>query len=92
MSIGWNPFFENKQKSMETHILHHYGRDLYSCILKVCILGYLRPETNFSSLDELIKAINNDILQSKEILDRPDLLKYKSHSFFSTNNNCTNIV
>ncbi|KAJ8962542.1 hypothetical protein NQ318_000934 [Aromia moschata] len=27
LSIGWNPFYQNKVKSMETHILHEYDSD-----------------------------------------------------------------
>lgn len=82
MSIGWNPFYQNSTKSMETHILHEYENDFYGQELRVVILGYLRPEKNFSSLNELIEAIKNDILQAKNELDKAHYAQYKNHIFF----------
>ena len=36
MSIGWNPFYENKKRTMETHIVHKFEEaDLYGRQLKV---------------------------------------------------------
>ena len=36
MSIGWNPFYENKKRAMETHIVHKFDEaDLYGRQLKV---------------------------------------------------------
>ena len=78
MSIGWNPFYENKKRAMETHIVHKfeeadlYGRQLKvvnhidfwvlflplgNTITQVIILGFIRPEQNFDSLEALIDAI-----------------------------------
>lgn len=120
MSIGWNPFFENKHKSMvikyirnitslqwmkvnvhdnfcvylfffvlnhfkETHILHKYDRDLYGCLLKVCIVGYLRPEKNFESLDALIVAIKDDIAQADAQLEESQYHKYSINDFWNIN-------
>ena len=34
MSIGWNPFYDNEKKSMETHILNRFDGDLYGQLLK----------------------------------------------------------
>lgn len=82
LSIGWNPFYGNKEKSVETHILHDYNCDLYGKILKICIVGYLRPEQNFDSLDDLIKTIKSDIDQAKELLDTAENKKLKDASFF----------
>lgn len=67
---------------METHILHDYNCDLYGEILKICIVGYLRPEQNFDSLDDLIKTIKSDIDQAKELLDTVENKKLKDAPFF----------
>nr|CAH7719281.1 unnamed protein product [Callosobruchus chinensis] len=83
MSIGWNPFYKNKKKSMETHVIHQFDSDFYGKELRVIILGFLRDEKNFSSLDELIEAINDDIDNSKKQLDRPEFASYKTHPFFA---------
>jgi len=82
MSIGWNPYYDNDHKSMETHILHNFNRDLYGCSLKVCIVGYLRPEKNFNSLDALIIAIKNDISDAEQLLENPEYHKLKHNDFF----------
>ncbi|KAI2552913.1 riboflavin kinase, partial [Homo sapiens] len=50
VSIGWNPYYKNTKKSMETHIMHTFKEDFYGEILNVAIVGYLRPEKNFDSL------------------------------------------
>lgn len=83
MSVGWNPFYKNEKKSIETHVMHKFNEDLYGRTLKVAMLGYLRPEQDFSSLDEIIKKIKEDIQQAEELLDQPEYLEYKNNSFFS---------
>lgn len=82
MSIGWNPYYDNKMKSMETHIIHDFQKDLYGSLLRVCICGYLRPEKNFESLEKLIEAINDDIKEAGTKLDSEDNLNLKNSPFF----------
>ncbi|XP_042219910.1 riboflavin kinase-like isoform X2 [Homarus americanus] len=83
MSIGWNPYYNNKKKSMETHIMHVFKEDFYGSELKVVMLGYIRPEKNFKSLEELITAIHNDISESDKQLLQAQHLHYKQHPFFT---------
>lgn len=83
MSIGWNPFYQNKKKSMEVHLLHKFEQDFYDQELRIVVLGYLRPEKNFDSLDALIKAIDDDINQAKAILDQPEHAVFTNNPFFS---------
>eukprot|EP00099_Drosophila_melanogaster_P012892 NP_001287218.1 uncharacterized protein Dmel_CG2846, isoform B [Drosophila melanogaster] len=83
LSIGWNPFYNNKEKSVETHMLHDFNCDLYGQTLKICIVGYLRPERSFDSLESLIAAIRGDIEQAKAFLDEADKAKLKEAPFFT---------
>jgi len=83
MSIGWNPFFQNKEKSVEVHILKKFENDFYGEEIKVIAIGFIREMTSFSSLDELIKAIENDIRFGKEQLGKPENLKFTTHSFWT---------
>ncbi|XP_039971358.1 putative riboflavin kinase [Bactrocera neohumeralis] len=86
MSIGTNPYYDNKEKSMETHILHKFDGDLYGHFLKVCIVGYLRPERNFESLEELITAIQKDIADAKNLLEGDENNRQLQYSkYFKTN-------
>ncbi|XP_072453580.1 riboflavin kinase [Notamacropus eugenii] len=82
LSIGWNPYYKNTKKSVETHIIHTFKEDFYGEILSIVITGYIRPEKNFSSIDDLISAIQDDIEEAKRQLDLPEHLKLKEDNFF----------
>lgn len=45
-------------------------------------MGYIRPEKNFTSEEELIKAIKTDIAFAEEQLQKPDMIAYKYNQFF----------
>lgn len=83
MSIGWNPYYKNEKKSMETHILHQFDSDFYGSWLRVIVCGYRRPEKNYKSLDDLISDIKEDIADAKEKLDDAVLNELKGDYFFS---------
>lgn len=89
MSIGWNPYYKNTKKSMETHLIHTFKEDFYGQILSVAMVGYIRTERGFSSLEELISAIHSDIEEAKQKLDLPEHLKLKEHNFFRTSTSTT---
>ncbi|XP_017323656.1 riboflavin kinase [Ictalurus punctatus] len=84
MSIGWNPYYKNLKKSMETHLIHKFKEDFYGQMLSVVMVGYIRPERGFNSLDELITAIHSDIEEAKRMLDLPEHTKLKEDNFFRT--------
>ncbi|KAF9898030.1 riboflavin kinase, partial [Lobosporangium transversale] len=50
MSLGWNPFYKNEKKSAEVHIMHNFHRDFYGDELRVIVLGYIRPELDYTTL------------------------------------------
>lgn len=55
MSIGFNPFYGNKVRSAEVHVLHGFkGRDFYGCEMRVVVLGFIRREFDYESLEALI--------------------------------------
>ncbi len=49
MSVGWNPFYGNTQKTAEVHIMHKFKADFYGLEVRVIVLGYIRPEYNYVS-------------------------------------------
>ncbi|KAG5313095.1 RIFK kinase, partial [Pseudoatta argentina] len=85
VSIGWNPYYKNEKKSMEVHLLHKFQRDLYGEELKIIIGGYIRPEKDFSSLDELVTEIKNDIAIAERQLEEPVVNKLKNDDFLMIN-------
>ncbi|OVA20206.1 HAD hydrolase [Macleaya cordata] len=77
MSIGWNPYFNNTEKTIEPWLLHDFDEDFYGEELRLAIVGYIRPEANFSSLESLIAKIHEDRKISEEALDIPLYASYK---------------
>jgi len=82
VSIGWNPFYGNTKKSVETHIIKTYDSDFYGKWMKLSICGFIRPELNFQGLDELINAIQEDIEHAKLHLDKDERLKNMKENEF----------
>jgi len=72
-SLGFNPHFGNQHKSLEIHLLHHFQEDFYGKLLGVAILGKLREEAKFDSLDALIKAIEEDKRCARDMLEGKDV-------------------
>lgn len=68
LSIGWNPSYDNSQRTIESYILEEFDNDFYGEELKIEITNYIRAESSYSSLDHLIMAIHNDIEATKHIV------------------------
>lgn len=68
MSIGFNPYFNNKHKTAEAHIMQKFEGDFYDSTLRVKILGFIRTEADFIKFSHLIEAIHNDVQVAKDIL------------------------
>ena len=86
MSNGWNPYFRNIKKSMETHIINYFGTDFCGSQLRICITGYIRPEMDFRSLDDLIFTIKIDIDTANIKLERAEMKTIQDYGFFQLEN------
>ncbi|KAJ1657306.1 riboflavin kinase [Dispira simplex] len=82
MSLGWNPYYKNEKLSGEVHICHEFDHDFYGEDLRVVVLGYIRPERDYSSVDALIYDINVDITVAKNSMSRSAYQKFKLSPFF----------
>lgn len=49
MSVGWNPFYNNTKKTAEVHVIHKFVNDFYGAKIKLAILGYMRPELDYTT-------------------------------------------
>ena len=65
MSVGWNPYFQNQRKALEVHVLNEFAADFYGEMLQAVVLGRIRPEHNFASLDDLKRAIADDVAYAR---------------------------
>jgi riboflavin kinase len=70
MSIGYNPFYKNTVRSAEVHVLHRFEKDFYGCEMRVSILGFIRKELDYVSLEALIGDIETDCRVAGKSLDR----------------------
>ena len=54
---------------VEAHLLDRKisNNDFYGSTLRLCLVGFLRPEMKFASFDALIAQINADIQQTREL-------------------------
>jgi len=84
MSVGWNPYYKNEKKTAEVHIMHEYHDDFYGKDMRVVILGYIRPQFDYTTLDALIEDIETDKRVTLNSLDRPPYEVFQNDAFFST--------
>ena len=62
MSIGWNPVYDNAEKTIEAFLVHDFeGQEFYGANLSLEVVSFVRAEALFSDFDGLILAIQCDI-------------------------------
>jgi riboflavin kinase len=65
MSLGWNPYYKNERltavgvhpllshiqliRQQEIHIMHEFHSDFYGYEMRALVLGYIRPELDYTS-------------------------------------------
>jgi riboflavin kinase / FMN adenylyltransferase len=67
MSIGFRPTVDGKERVIEVNIFD-FTEEIYGQIIRVIVKKYLRPEVKFNSLEELVKQIDNDKVESLKAL------------------------
>lgn len=77
LSIGYNPYYKNTQRSIEIHILHSFAQDFYGATLSLIILGHIRPEYDYVSKEALVEDIREDIRVAQRSLARPAYEKWQ---------------
>ncbi|KAH6915401.1 riboflavin kinase [Coprinopsis sp. MPI-PUGE-AT-0042] len=82
MSMGWNPFYKNKSLTAEIHVLHNFERDFYGYDMKAIVLGYIRPELDYTSREALIADIDFDKKVALNCLQRPAYQAYAKDAHF----------
>lgn len=83
MSVGRNPHFQAEHKTLEVHILHPYTADFYGEHMRVIVLGYIRAQRKYESLDALIQDIELDKRVGEQSLRRPAYEAYRRHTWFA---------
>jgi riboflavin kinase/FMN adenylyltransferase len=68
-SFGIRPMFETQTPMLEVFLFDYEG-DLYGQTIDVAIIGWIRPEQKFSSIEALKRNIIADASQAREALKR----------------------
>ena len=76
MSIGWNPYYKNTVRSVEVHIMDDFKEDFYDTHMNLVILGFIRPEYDYVSVDSLVDDIKTDIDVAGRSLARDEYVKF----------------
>jgi riboflavin kinase/FMN adenylyltransferase len=67
MSIGFRPTVDGKKRVIEVN-LFDFDSDIYGQVLTVYVKKYLREEIKFDGLEALVKQIDQDKIDSLEVL------------------------
>ncbi|MFM9973352.1 MAG: bifunctional riboflavin kinase/FAD synthetase [Beijerinckiaceae bacterium] len=66
-SFGRRPTFDDGAPRLEVHIFDFSG-DLYGKIIDIMFVGYIRPELKFDGIEPLIRQMDEDSRQAREML------------------------
>ncbi len=69
VNIGIRPMFELREGQVEAHLLDFPDRDIYGKTLRVKPAARLRSEAKFDSLEALIKQMDEDCVQARDLLE-----------------------
>lgn len=67
MSVGFRPTVDGKKRVIEVNIFD-FDEEIYDQTLKVYVKKYLRAELKFDSLEALVKQIDQDKIDSLQVL------------------------
>jgi riboflavin kinase/FMN adenylyltransferase len=67
MSIGFRPTVDAKKRVIEVNIFD-FDKEIYGETIRVYVKKYLRAEIKFNNLDELVKQIGLDKIESLKVL------------------------
>jgi riboflavin kinase/FMN adenylyltransferase len=71
-SFGRRPMFDTGAVLLEIFLFDFSG-DLYGAALDCAFIGWIRPEMNFDSVEELVRRMDQDCSQARHLLARaPD--------------------
>lgn len=70
MSIGYNPFYKNTVRSAEVHVMRKIHFDFRGHEMRLMILGYIREEKDYPSMEALVEDIKIDRDIARRSLER----------------------
>lgn len=69
-----------EERVLEAYLMtEEYEEEFYGEEMKLCIIGFMRPEWKFTSIEELIAHIRNDVAVSEAALELSAATEFRSH-------------
>jgi len=78
VNIGNRPTFDGLNSTIEVYLLDFSGQ-LYGEKLRIYFVERLRSEQRFASVDELVSAIEKDIVRARQILQSTQIIQYREY-------------
>ncbi|KAK6124426.1 hypothetical protein DH2020_041846 [Rehmannia glutinosa] len=82
--FGWAGLANRGIYKMEPWLLHDFNEDFYGEDLRLVVVGYIRAEANFSSIESLVAKIHEDRKIAENALELPSYLKYRDDPYLNT--------
>ena len=67
MSIGFRPTVDGKKRVIEVNVFD-FNKDIYGKVIRVYVKKFLRAEVKFDTLEDLVKQIDQDKVESLKVL------------------------
>ena len=67
MSIGFRPTVDGKKRVIEVNVFD-FSREIYGKTMRVYVKKFLRAEVKFNTLEDLVKQIDQDKIDSLQAL------------------------
>lgn len=82
-NIGRNITFDDvPERVLEAYLMYDSPKEeFYGQEMRLCVVGYMRPEVKFDGIPQLIANIKNDVAVARELLDSPHATSLTSHDF-----------
>ncbi len=69
ISVGTNPTFDGqRERRVEAYVLDRTDLELYGVAVEVAFVAHLRGMVRFAGVEELVKAMNDDVRRAREML------------------------
>jgi riboflavin kinase / FMN adenylyltransferase len=68
ISVGTNPTFDGRERTVEAYALDRDDLDLYGAHVAADFTGRLRPTVRFDSVAELVVQMHADVAQARQLL------------------------
>lgn len=78
VNIGNRPTFDGKSPTIEVYLLDYTGQ-LYGQKLRIYFVERLRGEQKFTSISDLVDAIEMDIVRARQILQSVQIIQYREY-------------